>query len=119
MSLNDLAETLSGSLADGLLRIGKTERIGSQPGEVALGEKRVVEAVPRACNCQITNRIMVRRIVPVRTVSPSVPVPPVAVVERHHVIVQKIRRAAPAGACQCRFGGHCVAFEKPGVRPQC
>ena len=62
---------------------------------------------------------MVRRIVPVRAVSPSVPVPPVAVVERHHVIVQKIRRAAPAGVGQCRFGGHRVAFEKPGVRPQC
>ena len=53
------------------------------------------------------------------SVSPSVPVPPVGIVECHHVVGEKIRATASAVVCQCCFGDYRIAFQKPCAWPDC
>ena len=83
--------------------IAPSERVLREGSETPGAYQRIVIIVTQARQEHISQGIMVRGVITLRSVGPAVPVAPVSVVEAVHIVVQEGGHPAPAGIAQGRF----------------
>ena len=103
-------ELLAAPVAGHLLHRSEIERILRDLVISVLHQEGIVIKIPASGKIHISKCIVIRCIVLLGAVEPSVPVPEIPLVESHMIVVEEVRRPASSRLCQGGLRHHGITF---------